>query len=700
MKLLARHNAPAVFRTRDYAYLWDRRWIWWRRLGYLVCLVLILRTTACLFDQPVTSLHRTLYESLQRPEILQPGQYHPVTDIPPEESTVADDVLFGPDRMGVVHDRRDKQFYLGGTLTLTSIKSTDSSHPSPVVYDPYPAYNSPKWKKQFHGKFQPCLGPRGRYLDRKSPEDMMQVYKGKQAGFPEPKFGSYEALDLDGDVCTDRYSRLGVYGYDQHGGDEVPGFTRPSAVSWHEVDWHMLQSHCLERNADRFESIDMVNSSKQDPLAFDLPQAPEKISETLVGSSEVKRFHPRSAVLVRAWNGLNWNSDHCRYLRALIMELSLHSGGEYQVYLLIHVKDDELPIFSDIKTINRLRSSIPAEFRNMALFFNNKLLEAWYPKIEEHSPLFQHHQPLQIFSQLYPQFDYYWQLEMDSRHTGHIYHFFDRAISFARAQPRKYIWERNAYFYTPGHHGNWTEFTSTVNTTLSDRSSHTIWGPVSGTGIRPLGPDPPVPHPDQDNYTWGVGEEADFITFLPIFNPKDTSWTFPNYIWNFRHGTDTPRRAAVITMGRYSKRLLGLIHEAQATRGLGLASEMTGASWALFHGLKAVYVPHPIYADGLWTADELARIYNPGPPENINGGVDSIWNWDHLFDHIMYRLSYMFTTHSAEDLYRRWLGYRTAEHEGGRMILEDKYGRHCFPSMFLHTVKNTAPAMGPDKAVP
>jgi hypothetical protein len=212
----------------------------------------------------------------------------------------------------------------------------------------------------------------------------MQVYKGQQAGFPRPKFGSYEALDLDGDVCTDRYSRFGVYGYDQDGEDEVPGFTRPPAVPWHEVDWNMLQSLCLERNANRFESIDMVNSSKQDPLAFDLPQAAEKVSETPVSSSEVKRFHPRSAVLIRAWNGLKWKSNHCEYLRALIMELSLHSGGEYQVYLLIHVKDDDLPIFSDIKTINLLRNSIPEEFRNMALFFNNKLLQAWYPKIEEH----------------------------------------------------------------------------------------------------------------------------------------------------------------------------------------------------------------------------------------------------------------------------------------------------------------------------
>lgn len=280
----------------------------------------------------------------------------------------------------------------------------------------------------------------------------------------------------------------------------------------------------------------------------------------------------------------------------------------------------------------------------------------------------QHHQPLQIFSQLYPNFDFYWQLEMDGRHTGHTYHFFEKSIAFAREQPRKELWERNAYFYVPGIHGPWGEFIDSVHRSIPDPDS-TVWGPLTGTGIRPMGPEPPVDRPHTDNFSWGVGEEADFIGFLPIFDPKDTTWTFPDKIWNFKFGLETPRRTAVITMGRYSRRLLDLIHHAQATRGLAVASEMTGPTWSLHHGLKAVAVPHPIYADGEWTPEELNRIYNPGPPENNNSGSEtSIWNWNHLFDHIMYRLSYMFTSHTGEDLYRRWLGYRTAENEGGKSV--------------------------------
>lgn len=343
----------------------------------------------------------TVCASLHGPKVLRPGQYHGIVGV---WDKVAGEDSPEPDALGITHDRRfvsvsgsvlvldyaksdpcirDKRFYQGGTLTLTSIDS-NVSHPVPLIYDPYPSYNSREWKKQFHGKFQPCLGPRDHYLDRRSAEDMVQVYKGQQAGFPAPGFGSYEALGLDGNVCTDRYSRFGAYGYDEDGEDEVPGFTRPPAVPWCKVDWDRLQNLCLERNADRYESIETANSSTQSPLAFDLPQDLHKSQKSSGRASGLKQYHPRSAVLIRAWNGLNWKPHHREYLRALIMELSLHSGGEYQIYLLCHVKENEMPIFSDIKTINRLRNSIPKEFRNMALFFNNKLLEAWYPKIEEH----------------------------------------------------------------------------------------------------------------------------------------------------------------------------------------------------------------------------------------------------------------------------------------------------------------------------
>lgn len=264
----------------------------------------------------------------------------------------------------------------------------------------------------------------------------------------------------------------------------------------------------------------------------------------------------------------------------------------------------------------------------------------------------QHYQAIQIFSQTF-NFDYYWQLEVDARFTGHTYHFLDRAIEFSRKQPRKYLWERNAYFYVRDSHGPWDHFMDSHGKAMMGKPS--VWGPVPKEGVTPLGPKPPVARPEEDNFNWGVGEEADFITFLPIFDPAQTIWVATEMMWNLP--IETPRRTAVITMSRLSNTLLDTMHDAQVQRGWGLASEMTASTFALWHGLKAVHVPHPVYVDGHWTSHELARLMNVGPPEQINGTPESWWNWNHLVDRIFYRISFLFTNQAAEDLFRRWMGY-------------------------------------------
>lgn len=273
--------------------------------------------------------------------------------------------------------------------------------------------------------------------------------------------------------------------------------------------------------------------------------------------------------------------------------------------------------------------------------------------------MYQHLQPVQIFSQLYPEFDYYWQVEFDARTIGHTYHLLEQSIEFAKRQPRKHLWERNAYFYTPGAHGTWRQFSEMVSRSMGEKDG--VWGPVpirgnaSIGGVDPIGPTPPVASPKDDNYQWGVDEEADLITFLPIFDPMRTSWTMPWRIYNLPK--DAPRRGSVLTQWRISKRLLDVLHHALKNEGIAYVSEMSAPSFALLHGLKAVHVPHPMYVDGQWTPKEMAKHYNQGPVDNMNGEWDSIWNWNHLMDHVMYRISYMFASQTGEDLFRRWMGY-------------------------------------------
>jgi hypothetical protein len=245
---------------------------------------------------------------------------------------------------------------------------------------------------------------------------------------------------------------------------------------------------------------------------------------------------------------------------------------------------------------------------------------------------------------------------------GHTYHFFEKAREFAKKQPRKYLWERNAYFYTRDGHGSWDRFVKMVDKEMTSRGEEGVWGPVHKDGIDPTGPLPPVDSSRDDKYSWGVGEEADFITFLPIFDPTRTGWVWPDLMWNL-DPANTPRRTAVVTMCRVSKLLLDTIHDAQINHGWGIASEMTPATFALWNSLKAVHIPHPIYMDGQWTPKEVARIMNKGSVENMNGDHDSIWNYNHAFDHIMLRTTYMFKTRTAEDLFRLWMGFKVDENQ-------------------------------------
>ncbi|KAJ5835990.1 hypothetical protein N7447_002016, partial [Penicillium robsamsonii] len=598
-----------------------------------------------------------------------------------------------PTGLGTLRDVREDEFYRGGTLTVT--REDDNYPPIPIIYDPYPKYNSREWRKEFVGSFRACEGPRGKTLSRRSAQDMISVYPGIQKNFPSALLGSYLATGVDGNVCTDRSSRLGVYGYESN----TSHASSASEVNLDETNWGSLQSQCFERNVERYSPSKADSRSIQLTLPvrsrYFARMPPRDRPASLPRS--LPQYKTRSAVVLRAWHGMAWTEDLKQNVRSLVMELSLHSGAEYEVFILCHVKDETIPIYTgDIQDMDNIKAEfVPREFMDMTILFNDKTLESWYPKIDEHRTYYQYWQPVQIFSQIFSNFDYYWQLEMNSRFTGHSYHFLEKSAEFAKAQPRKYLWERNAYFYIPGEHGIWKNFLKKIESAMENRKS--VWGPRSIPQITPIGPKPPVAFPEDDKYEWGVGEEADLITFLPIFNPIDTKWLFRDMLWELPE--DVPRRASHVAIGRISRSLLHEMHVVQIQRGMGIVSEMTAPSLALWHGLKAVHVPHALYVDGKWTSKELGRILNTGEPDNINGGTDSIWNLDHRLDHILYRLSYMLKSQTAGNFYRRWLGYpidpeqyTDGSHHQDRQgrnwfetgdLREDLYGPLCFPSMFL-----------------
>ena len=205
---------------------------------------------------------------------------------------------------------------------------------------------------------------------------------------------------------------------------------------------------------------------------------------------------------------------------------------------------------------------------------------------------------------------------MDARFTGHAGHYLNALERFAKQQPRKQAVERNSYVYMPQMHGTYDEFTAAVDGILKG-SGH--WGPYNIPEIQPIGPIPPTALPEEDHFSWGVGEDADLILMSKncLNVSLDSPWVYKDWIAGFRNPRATPRLSCPPAMSRASWNLLNAIHEAQVTKGLRVPSEATLPSFALWHGLKMVRPPQPwYYANTGLDINKVDAVWNGGLPSS------------------------------------------------------------------------------------
>ena len=624
-------------------------------------------------------------------------------------------------------------------------KLKDDVASDPIAYKPFPDYNSPKWKKRWHGEHVACLGPRSLPLNE-STDDEIQAYRGVPKDFPPAYVGGYDVIGLDNDVCFDRYSRYGPYGY---GDDEYPENVKhwkaPDTVpEWSEVRWGDLQDDCLERNKNRYRPdartpvVRLPSTVMPEPQvassAFAIPTDTSR-SNFESRKSQEKVYHHRTAVLIRAWTGYHYEENDITAIRAMISELSLQSGGEYQVFLYVHVKDRDIPIFEDQATYDRiLKENVPEELQDITILWSESIFPKWYPKVGDWQVYWQQFMCLQFFSITHPEFDYIWNWETDARYTGHHYHFFEKISEFADKQPRKLLWERNKRYYMPSVHGDYQSFVESTHRDVLNASANSlipapIWGPRPWARAdppqKPLGPSPPTSMAD-DDFSWGVNEPADFITLLPMWDPRNTSWSFRDKIWNylpdvypvftpedwaadyFTHPdfVDIDRRVYINTVVRFSKRMLQAMHEENIV-GRSMQAEMWPSTVALQHGLKAVYAPHPIFNDRHWPAEYSAAVFDTAYTVDPETGdslehrqgawteeADSPYNHDREYN--FQGWSWYYASKFPRNLYRRWLNWPIVKQnwgeeekvDGGEGFDGEGMGeRMCMPGMLLHPVK-------------
>lgn len=608
----------------------------------------------------------------------------------------------------------DHRIYDNGIEQLS-----ETAKSSLLPYLPYPKYNSPEWREKWKGEYVACKGARGVPLNI-SKEDQVMAYRGLPKNFPESFVSRPDVIGLDSNVCFDRYSRYGPYGFD----DSISR----TQVEWKNVKWGELQNQCLEQNQGRYrpEARNFANMTPGIEFNEELPTTTSMHAESKrTNTNELPvSYHSRTAVLIRGYEGYTYEENDIQAIRAMITELSLFSGGEYQVFLFVNIKSHDLAIFSDPELYKEtLKQHVPEELRDIAILWSEAIFKSWYPNVTDWQVYWHQFMCVQWFSHTHPEFDYIWNWETDARYIGNHYHFFSRVADFAAKQPRKLLWERNKRYYLPAIHGNdYSAFVEDTNEKILDSFAKgkippPVWGPQPYPEAEPpqvpVGPAPPTTQ-EEDKFSWGVGEEADFITLLPMFDPRDTEWSYKDKIWNYVPGvhpeftSDYPtdinfkhpkfkelnRRVFINTVVRFSRGLLRAMHDENVV-GRTMVAEMWPSTAALQHGLKAVYAPHPIWGDRRWDALYSDLIFNAD--DRVDGkwgeGRDSVYNHDREYN--FQGWSWYYASKFPRILYRRWLGWRVKVHEfaqEGRVVGEELGNGTgmCLPGMILHPVKRMA----------
>lgn len=149
------------------------------------------------------------------------------------------------------------------------------------------------------------------------------------------------------------------------------------------MDWGLLQQTCIVRNKERYINVEFANSSTM--FRFPVQSDIDNVDAVLHFPDEARRIksrpEKRTAVVYQVRSASEWTIDTLQYLRSLVMELNLHTGGEFELIVMVAAGDGEGPIFDVNEAYAQvLEESVPKELRRLSILFNTVLLKSWYPK--------------------------------------------------------------------------------------------------------------------------------------------------------------------------------------------------------------------------------------------------------------------------------------------------------------------------------
>lgn len=550
----------------------------------------------------------------------------------------------------------------------TALSKSSMPHPftkhDPMTYNPaYTTTDKDDWTICHRAQLSECDSP---WNSTNSPGDL-RTFLGKPRGFPDPVFGDAMTMGWEKYTCFERQGRLGPYGYSDITADHRDGDSEVKGINWDVINWGEVQNACYERNKERFETHDHgwgERGRPQQALGWLSTWDKAHFYENAEGKKD-DAVAKRTAILVRARYDTKWHASDMQNMRALIKELTLHTGGEYQVFLLVEAREDDV---SRRTWLNEelykavVAKSVPPEFAPITYIYTGSLLQTWYPAIppsntlrgassdETFSQL-----ALQRFAHTHPTFSYYLPLNLNTRFTGHWYTLLSSLRPFATRQPRKLSWEKAERLYIPSLHGPYdTAFRDKVSNQQKYPDS-VVW--EHGREVpefKQHGPNHGSELAVDEHYMWGVGEEADLISLSPIFNPNHTAWEGRGDIWGYKWGKNLKRRAILGEEMLMSKLLLDAMH-AESVEGRFLGAKMAAPTIALLHGLKVVAAPMPVWMEGAWKPEEVAEAFSTGPLGQLGDSAKSSYGKDGSKE-FWWEASYDPESTVADELWDRWMG--------------------------------------------
>lgn len=289
---------------------------------------------------------------------------------------------------------------------------------------------------------------------------------------------------------------------------------------------------------------------------------------------------------------------------------------------------------------------------------------------------------MQILALHYPEFDHFWQVELDMRFLGDAGKFLDRVGMVARNEPRKQALERSSFWHMIAEIGDYGELFRAVDE-VNKGGSH-VWGPLRIPEIDPIGPEPPTPDPRDDNFEWGVGEDADAVVMSYCMNANiPNRWFFRDWIQGFSGGVETPRFYCPPAIMRGSRPLLLAIHQAQLEQGVRIPSEATLPSFALWHGLKLSFPQHPVFHRDKDDHKMRGEWWRGGPRASSTGLCpDSSEHPRGL------GLTFWWESDWPRKVFSAWTGRPLEEGAKIPWILYEQDGQLWAPNIIMHPVKH------------